>query len=320
MSATSTVYVSAAALLGAIVGSFLNVVIYRLPHGTFFSGGSRSVCANPECRAPIAWHDNVPVLGWLWLRGRARCCGARISVRYPLVEALTAALFLLLWVLPPGPVGPLAGDRLVPTGLLAFAFYAFFVSNLVANSFIDVDHRILPDVLTKSGMAAGLLGSVLVPGLAGRFGIVGLAPAVDSLVFSGVGLVAGFGITWAIRALARAAFAKEAMGFGDVKLMGAIGAFLGWSDVLLTFFVGCVLGAVVGVVHRWLTKDAYICFGPFLAAGALIVLFAGDSLLRVLASLQEWQVTSPAAPWVVAAFTAVSTVLLIVLVRRGRAS
>ena len=317
MTATDTVLAVAVTLLGAIVGSFLNVVIHRLPQGTFFSDGHRSICA--KCRAPIPWHANIPVLGWLWLRGVARCCGQKISVRYPLVEAVTAALFLALWVWPPF-LPAFTGTEVNTQGVLSFLFFAFFAANLVANSAIDVDHRILPDVLTKSAMAVGLIGALVVPGLAGTFDILGLAPPPRSLLFSAVGLLAGFGLTQLVRVSARALFRKDAMGFGDVKLMAAIGAFLGWEGVLHTFFLGCVLGAVFGVIHRIRTRDAYICFGPFLSAGALISLFAGDRLMDALAAMQRWQQTSESAPWIVFGGGFVSIVLLVVLVRRGRAS
>ena len=314
-----SLYIAAASLLGAIVGSFLNVVIYRLPRGAFFSDGARSVCANPECRQPIRWFDNVPIFGWLCLRGRARCCGFAISGRYPLVEALTALLFGLLWIASPHGT-PINGGVVDSRALLAFGLYAFLGANLIANSFIDIDHRILPDVLTKSGMAMGLVGSMVVPGLAGRCDIVGLSPIADSLLTSALGLSVGFGLTQAVRLSARVIFRKDAMGFGDVKLMGAIGAFLGWQDVLLTFFLGCVFGAVIGVIHRWRTKDAYICFGPFLAAGALVALLVGDRLHQALEAVQLWQQSSANAPWIAAVFAVASSVLLVLLVRRGRAS
>ena len=317
MTATETVLAVAATLLGAIVGSFLNVVVHRLPAGTFFSDGMRSVCANSQCKQPIPAYLNVPILGWLLLRGRARCCGQPISVRYPLVEALTAALFLLLWLYPPYRTA-VVGNEIDAAGLASFVFFAFFAANLVANSFIDIDYRILPDVLTKSAIAVGLVGSLVVPGLAGRFDLVGLSPASDSLLFSAAGSVVGFGLMQAIRKAAQLVFRRDAMGFGDVKLMAGIGAFVGPFDVILTFFVGCVLGAVVGVVHRWLTKDAYICFGPFLAAGALVTLFAGSSLREGFEEWQRWQQANASAPWVAVVGVVVSTVLLVVLVRRGR--
>lgn len=319
MTAMDTVLAVTATLFGAIVGSFLNVVIHRLPRGTFLSAGKRSVCANPECGQPIPWYRNVPILGWLSLGGVAKCCGQRISFRYPLVEGLTALLFLLLWIWPPH-LPAVVGGAIQPAGVGSFLLFAVFASSLVANSFIDIDHRILPDVLTKPTTVIGWVGALLVPGLAGSYHVLGLNAGVSSLLYSLVGSAVGFGLTQFIRVGARALFGKEAMGFGDVKLMAAIGAFLGWSGVLMTFFLGCVLGAVVGVIHRMRTQDAYICFGPFLAAGALITLFAEESLLAALAAMQHWQQTSDSAPWVVTTSAVVSFFLLIVLVRRGRAS
>ena len=319
-----------ATLLGAVIGSFLNVVVYRLPRGEFFAKGKRSVC--PACGARIAWHDNVPVLGWLLLRGRARCCGARISPRYPIVEALTAALFAALWLYPPSGLA-LAATDLEAAAVLAFALHGFFVANLVANSFIDIDHRILPDELTKSGMVVGCVGALLVPGLGGEtFAIHGVSPALRSLLWAAAGLLAGAGATWAVRALAGPVFRQEAMGLGDVKLMGAIGAFVGWQGALLTFFLGCLLGAGFGVLHRfltgeagkgaahrWQTGDREIWFGPFLAVGAVIALFARHELLALLTAFQEWQRTSPTAPMVLLPAAVLSLISLVFLVRRGRA-
>ncbi len=310
---------AAGALLGAVVGSFLNVVIYRLPNGTFFSGGARSRCANPACGAPIAWYDNLPIVGWLLLRGRARCCGARISARYPAVELLTAVLFAALCWLAPG--GPLVVDgRVDGAAVAAFLLYAFFVATLIANTFIDIDHRILPDALTKTTVVVGLVGALLVPGFPGAISLLGVSPAVRELLFAAAGAAVGYGLTDAVRRGARALFRREAMGYGDVKLMAGIGAFLGWEGVVTTFFLGSVYGAVVGVVHRRLTGDAYIFFGPFLAAGALTTLLAGDVLDRMLRGLQDWQRSGPSAAWVAAITAVLCLVSLFVLVRRGRAS
>ena len=319
MTGLEVVLLVAVVVFGAVVGSFLNVVIYRLPRGAFLSAGMRSVCANPECGQQVRWHDNLPVLGWFLLRGRARCCGYALSPRYPLVEVLTAGLFAMLWLIPPyAPV--VRGDAIDARAFVAFLFLAFFLANLVANTFIDIDHRILPDVLTKSALVVGLIGALAIPGLAGRLGIAGVSPALDSLLYSAVGATAGFALTQGVRLGARAVFRKDAMGYGDVKLMAAIGAFIGWEGVLLTFFLGCVLGAVGGLVHRSLTGDAYIYFGPFLAAGAVLSLFFQHDLLRGFAALQEWQATSPSAPWIALVTAFVCVFLLIVLVRRGRAS
>jgi leader peptidase (prepilin peptidase)/N-methyltransferase len=304
----------AAIVLGAIVGSFLNVVIHRLPLGTFWSGGARSRC--PACGAPIRSFDNVPVVSWVLLRGRARCCAAPIAARYPIVEAATAALFGLLWISPPSGLEFREPD-FDGLALAAFVFHAFFAANLVANAFIDIQHRILPNELTKSGMVVGCLFGLFV-GTAGRLPIAGIGPGVSGLLFSAVGLVVGLAATWAIRFGARAVFREEALGFGDVKLMGMIGAFLGWEDALLTFFLGCVLGAVFGTVHRWLTGDRFIYFGPFLALGALISLFVGPRLRAALGGLQRWQIESSSAPAWTAVFLVLAVALLIFLIRRGR--
>lgn len=306
-----------AGVLGAIVGSFLNVVIYRLPAGEFWKKGSRSVC--PACGVRIPARHNVPVFSWLLLGGRARCCGARISPRYFVVEVLTAGLFLAVWQWPPSGYA-FRVDHPDPTGLLAFAFHAWFLAALVAASFIDIDHRILPDAITKSTMVVGCVGALLVPGLAGRFELPGALPGLDSLLFSLVGMATGAGLTYAIRASAGIVFRKPAMGLGDVKLMGAIGAFLGWERVLMAFFLGCLLGAVVGMVHRRVTGDPYIFFGPFLALGAVLALFGSKALLHGLEALQEWQRTTREAPWIVGSAGLLSIVLLFVLVRRGRAT
>ena len=254
-------------LLGACVGSFLNVVIYRLPRQAFFSMGRRSVC--PACSVPIRWYDNIPVISWVVLGGQARCCGAAISVRYLLVELLTAFLFGLLYstsqyqiVVEAIPVGgrfgPLALD-LYP-GAVGYLFQAAFVALLVACTFIDIDHRILPDALDKPGMVLGIVGSAVVPGLAGTFHSLELPLWINSTLYSVVGLTCGVALTWGIRIGARAVFRKEAMGFGDVKFMGMIGAFVGWEGAVMTFFLGSMFGAVGGLAHRLVTGDLYVPF------------------------------------------------------------
>jgi len=314
MTAIDSSLLVASGALGAVVGSFLNVVIYRLPRGEFLSRGSRSVC--PGCGEKIASYHNIPIFGWLWLRGTARCCGAPISVRYLMVEALTAGLFMLLWQWPPSG---LAFPEEGALALFAFLLQAYFLANLVSCSFIDVDHRILPDRLTKSGMLVGCLGAFALPEAFGQFGIRGLSLHVDSALFSITGLLVGFGVTQLVLWIGQRVFRKAAMGFGDVKFMAMMGAFLGWEDVLLTFFLGCVLGAIAGVAHRLRTGDAYIYFGPFLAMGGAISLFLGKDLKGLLVAYQDWQRTSPEAPWVTSVAAGVSLVLLIWLVRRGRA-
>jgi leader peptidase (prepilin peptidase)/N-methyltransferase len=304
----------AAAVVGACIGSFLNVVIWRVPRGEFLSRGRRSVC--PACGARIPWYRNLPLLSWLLLRGRASCCGAAISSRYLVVEAVTAALFALLWIARVDP----SPDAVTGRDVALFALLAYFVATLVACTFIDIEHRLLPDVLTKPAMAVGLIGSFLLPGALGSLAPRELTPAVSSLLFSAVGLAAGFALTWGIRAVATMVFRKEAMGFGDVKFMAAIGAFLGWEDVLLTFFLGCVLGAVGGVIHRLATGDAYVPFGPFLAGGALSAVFFGGQIKQFLfVTWPEWQQENAAAPLILVALVIVIS-LLFVVARRGRDS
>jgi len=310
-----TAWLAGATLLGATIGSYLNVVIYRLPLDPGQPLGRRSVC--PACKVPIPWYWNVPILSWLLLRGKARCCGAKISLRYPLVEAITAVLFALLWLHPPsGMQVQAAAFAWAP--LLAFAFHGFFVANVVANTFIDIDHRILPDVLTISCMVVGVIGALLVPGLAGSFPLE-MSPAANSLMFSLCGLATGAGITWAVRAVGTIAFRKEAMGLGDVKFMGAIGAFVGWDGALLTLLLGSVLGAVFGTVHRLRSGDSLICFGPFLAGGALLALFARKELLEFFTvTLPTLQQTRPWLSWLMLVVAASSLVVLFILIRRGR--
>lgn len=313
-----TFVVVAAAGLGACIGSFLNVVIYRVPAGR--SLGGRSHC--PHCNARIPFWRNIPVFGWLLLRGRAACCGKPIAVRYALVELLTAVLFALLAWAPPA-LGPIVhGEQFDGTALAAFACHAVFMSLLIACSFIDLDHRILPDLLTKPGMGLGVAACYLVPGLAG-FDVVSennnWSPQLSSLLTSLLGLGVGFGTIWLIRVVAGRIFRREAMGFGDVKFLGMIGAFLGWQGALLTLFLACVIGAVIGLLMRIVTKDSMIPFGPFLALGAVATLFGKrDILVLLFEKWPEWQRGSAAAPWILLAAALLSLLALFFLVRRGR--
>jgi leader peptidase (prepilin peptidase)/N-methyltransferase len=211
--------------IGACVGSFLNVVILRVPQGvSIVRPGSHCACGQP-----IPGYCNIPILSWFFLRGRARCCGGAISVRYPLVEALTAALFLASWtLLPPGPA--VCGWILL--------------SGLIAASFIDAEHLVIPDVFTLGLGTAGVLLSMAAPDLHGlRTGIF----ALDSLRSGGAaiaGLLIGSGLVFWIAMLAEALLRKEAMGLGDVKFVGAIGAFCGWQGAVFSVFGGAAVGAL----------------------------------------------------------------------------
>jgi len=212
-------------VFGACIGSFLNVCIHRLPVGeSIVTPGSH--CA---CGAPIRWYDNIPIASWFVLRGRARCCGRRFSFRYPAVELLTAALFLACWAAFP-PAKALCGMLLCAC--------------LICATFIDLDHMIIPDAFTIWLAVAGVLLSVALPSLHGRghelFIIASLRSGIDSLL----GLLVGSGVVLWIALIAEGLLKKEAMGFGDVKFVGAIGAFTGWQGAVAAVFGGAVIGTL----------------------------------------------------------------------------
>lgn len=212
-------------ILGACIGSFLNVVIYRVPKNeSIVTPGSH--CA---CGAPIAWYDNIPILSWLILRGRARCCGRHYSFRYAFVELLTALLFLASWL-------EFAPGKAV-VGML-------FLSVLVGATFIDLDHMIIPDGFTIGAGLAGLLLALIVPALHGQHSGVFAVDALRSEVIALQGLLVGSGLLLWIALVAEAVLRKEAMGFGDVKFLGAIGAFCGWQGAVFAIFGGAIVGTV----------------------------------------------------------------------------
>jgi leader peptidase (prepilin peptidase)/N-methyltransferase len=236
-----------AAVFGAIIGSFLNVVIWRLPRGeNLATPGSRC----PECGTPIKPWDNIPVLSWLLLRGRCRHCGARISARYPLVEALTAALLALTVIV-------IGTEQEVWIGLV-------FVLILIPVAFIDLDHRIIPNKIT---LPAAIVGLILVATL-----------QTDDLLEHVIAAVAAFGFLF-IAALAYPA----GMGMGDVKLAGVMGIYLG-RDVGPAMLIALLVGTLVGVAviirkGQAEGRKTAIPFGPFLALGGLVGLLVGDEIV-----------------------------------------
>ena len=357
----------AVGLLGLITGSFLNAVIHRLPLGISLLNPKRSFC--PGCGKTIPWHENLPVASWVLLRGHCSGCAMPIAIRYPLVELLTALLYLLSWGrfgLPEAPV------------------FWLFLSLLVAATFIDFDHLIIPDEITKGGIFAGVVCSVLVPGM------MGAVVWWQGLLLSLLGAALGFFLLWGVVELGKLAFGRrrirteaptlleitgtdeepqlifgeeripladlfyrekdqveatcawleingerlqaevgvegvqggvltldprgvtygerfwayeglselmpirtdvtmitlprEAMGFGDVKFLGCIGAFLGWKGVLFSLFAGSIIGALIGVVMMALTRGrsgGRIPFGPYLALGALLWVLVGPEVLEL---------------------------------------
>ncbi len=210
-------------LFGAIVGSFLNVCIYRIPaEKSIVTPGS--TCA---CGRPIKWCDNIPIISWIVLRGKARCCGRRFSIRYPGVELLTGVLFFLCWWYFP-PLVALCG--------------MLFCALLICATFIDFDHMIIPDRFTIGGAVIGVVLSFLVPALHGFDSGLFVVDSLRSGITSIIGVLIGSAVVLWIALLAEILLRKEAMGFGDVKFLGAIGAFTGWEGGLFAVFGGAVLG------------------------------------------------------------------------------
>ena len=240
-----------AAGLGLILGSFVNVLIYRLPRGKSVIFPS-SAC--PGCGKPIAPYDNIPVLSYLLLGGRCRRCKASISPRYPLVESLVGGASL--WIYLRHGFG------------LEYVVELAFVSAMVSLVFIDYDHHLLPNAITYPGIVAGLL-------LAGpRDGIT----VIDALL----GAVVGAGLLLAVAELYLRLRRIEGLGMGDVKMMGMVGAFLGVKPVLLTLFLGSLIGSVVGVGAVWLGgrgMQTKLPFGTFLGLAAATALFVGRPLI-----------------------------------------
>lgn len=248
MADTATIVL--AAVLGLCVGSFLNVCIHRLPRGeSLLYPASRC----PRCGRALRWSDNLPVISWLRLGGKCRQCQEPISLRYPIVELITAVLVVA--VVTVTPAGPLLASRLV----LACALLVLFA--------VDLEHHILPNMITLPGIVVGAVFSV--------FGPPGWRAALAGIALGG-GLL--YGTAAAYHWLRR----EEGLGMGDVKMLAMIGAFLGWQSVLLTLVLSSFAGAVVGIglmaTERGGLRYA-LPFGTFLAVGALVAMFAGDRII-----------------------------------------
>lgn len=247
---TTSLAIGVVAALGLAIGSFLNVCIYRLPRGeSVVTPPSRC----PSCGHRLRWFDNVPVLGWLLLRGRCRSCRAAISPMYPLVESATAGLFVLqLW--------QVGWQPLLPIRLL-------FVAAMIVLFMIDLQHRILPNVITLPGILVGLVACLF------------FEPGWRSSL---IGVAAGGGVLWVIGEAYFRLRGEEGMGFGDVKMLAMIGAFLGWQLMLVTLllasFAGSLIGGAMIVVDRGNMKYA-LPLGSFLALGAIVATHVGYPLV-----------------------------------------
>jgi len=263
-----------AALLGACVGSFLNVVAWRLPRQeSLLHPGSHC----PRCGTPLAWFENLPVLGWLWLRGRCRHCGAAIAPRYPLVELLTAGLWVAALAARPGTMGA------EPQPMLLVLAGWLLLSWLIPLTLIDLDRLWLPESLCRSGLLLGLASTAVLGWSQG--GAVGRELLFHHLLAAGVGLV-GFE---AVSALGERLLGTPALGLGDAKLAALLGAWLGLTGLGLTVVLAVFSGALVGSLGRLsgrLGKQQPFPFGPFLAAGGAAVWLLGrESWLSWLGGL-----------------------------------
>lgn len=234
-------------LVGLCFGSFLNVCIYRLPEGRSIV---RPASSCTGCSTPIRWYDNIPVLSYLLLGGRCRTCHTTISPRYPIVELLTGLFALATWL----RFGPHTQT----------AVYFVFITALLVITFIDIDHRIIPDAISLPGIPIGFIFSFFLPHLGWRNSLLGIAIGGGFL----------FAVAWGYHLLT----GKEGMGGGDIKLLGMIGAFIGWQGVLFTIIASSFTGTLVGLALMLRSRKGMkmaVPFGPFLAIGAILYLFFG---------------------------------------------
>jgi len=246
-----TFQIAILAVLGLAVGSFLNVCVHRLPRGQSLNSPP-SRC--PQCDYRLRWFDNIPVVSYAMLVGRCRQCGARISIRYPIVELVTMVLFVLH--------GAVFGwtALLIPRLVFACAMVVLFA--------IDLEHQLLPNSITLPGIIVGLIAStVLPPGI------------IDALI----GVIIGGGVLWLIGEAYFRYSGHEGMGGGDVKMLAMIGAFLGWKLVLVTLVLSSVLGSIIGLIVIAARKGGMkyaLPYGTFLALGALVASLAGEAIVN----------------------------------------
>ncbi len=230
----------------------MNVCIYRLPTSTSIADPPRSMC--PSCSSLIKFYDNIPVFSYLWLKGRCRYCNAPISFRYLVVEVLSgiAALSVLFRF------------GLTLEGLV----YFIFIASLLVITFIDIDHRIIPDIITLPGIPIGLVASFALPKV--------------TLLSSVLGLLAGGGSLWGVAWAYHRITGKDGMGGGDIKLLAMIGTIVGWQGVIFTIFVSSAVGTIIGMtvmLVKGKNMKFAVPFGPFLAIGAMAYLFFGERII-----------------------------------------
>lgn len=253
-------------MMGSIIGSFLNVCIYRIPKKESIAFPP-SHC--PKCRKNILWHDNIPLLSYIVLLGKCRSCKTKISFRYFLVELVTALVSIALFVY----FG------------MSVKFFAYLVLSygLIVATFVDFEIQEIPDEVSLGGIVVGLLTAGIFPSLFD-------APSrMSALANSGLGLLVGGGSIFIMKTIGTFVFRKrlkdlgmdEAMGDGDIKLMAMIGAFLGWKLVLITFFIAPFFGAVIGIASKIRSGSNIIPYGPYLSLAAMVAMFFGDRILNL---------------------------------------
>ena len=244
-------------VVGLVIGSFLNVCILRIPHGqSVIRPGSHC----PQCKTSIRWFDNVPLLSFVWLRAQCRWCGGKISWRYPLVECLNGVGYL-------GIVCKFGWNN-------SALVYALFLSLLLVVTMIDLDHLVIPDVISLPGLVIGFFTAAFILPLGWTGSLLGIA--------------LGGGILWMLAAVSPYLFGKEGLGGGDIKFLAMIGAFLGWEHVCMTLLLASCAGAILGIglmAFRHMERGQYLPFGPFLAAGALASLFFYQELFGMYESM-----------------------------------
>ena len=245
-------------VFGAILGSFLNVCILRIPLG-------QSIVRPPSrcsaCGLKLPGHLNLPVLGYFLLHGKARCCGAHLDSRDPLVEAGMAVFCTALWFVYPPQL---------------FFVYTLLVAGLIIASGIDLDYLVIPDALTIGGVVIGICLSYLIPELQDR------EDRVNAMIFSSLSAALAGGLLWLVARIASWLLQKEAMGIGDAKLLAALGAFLGWPSLPFILAVSSMLGTVVGIgilLPRKRKLGVKVPYGPYLALAALLWLLGGHQIM-----------------------------------------
>jgi len=250
--------------IGAIIGSFLNVCIHRMPINKSIVFPP-SHC--PKCNKNIYWYDNIPIISFLILSGKCRRCGTKISLRYPVVEALTALILTALFI----AFGPTA----------KFFAYSVMTCALIVAAFVDLEIQEIPNEISLGGIAAGVLLAFAFPS------ILGQADRVHSILGSLAGVLAGGLSILILKTFGTIVFWKKikalgiesAMGDGDIKLMAMIGAFLGWKLVVLTFFIAPFFGVIPGIISKFRHGAEVIPYGPFLSMAALVSVFFGNKIL-----------------------------------------